>query len=133
MSTVQVKAQFSSDELLQAVKQLNSSELEWLVWQIIALRAHRKAPGLSKDESDLLLKINRGIPPDIQERYDELIDKRRSETLSPGEYDELLRLTEEVEKRDAERVESLKELALIRNMSLTELMEDLHIQTPAYG
>ncbi len=133
MSTVQVKAQFSSDELLQAVKQLSSSELEWLVWQVIALRAQRKAPGLSKDESELLLKINRGMPPDIQERYLELIDKRRSETLTPGEYDELLELTDAVEKRDAERVESLKELALIRNTSLTALMEDLHIQTPAYG
>lgn len=133
MSTVQVKAQFSSDDLLQAVKQLSSSELEWLVWQVIALRAHRKAPGLSKDESELLLKINRGMPPDIQEQYLELIDKRQSETLTPEEYDELLELTDAVEKRDAERVESLKELALIRNTSLTALMEDLHIQTPAYG
>lgn len=133
MPTVQVKAQLSASDLMQAVKQLNSSELEWFVWQIIALQAHQKAPTLKKDESELLLKINRGVPPGIRERYDELIIKRQSETLTPGEHDELLRLTDEVEKQDAERVEYLKELALIRHTSLTALMEDLHIQTPAYG
>lgn len=133
MSTIQVKVQLSTDELLHSVKQLSSSELEWFVWQLIALRAHRKAPALSKDESELLLKINRGIPPGIQERYLELIDKRQSESLTTGEYDELLELTDEVEKRDVERVEYLKELALIRHTSLHALMEDLHIQSPAYG
>lgn len=133
MSTVQVKVQLSTDELLQSVKQLKSSELEWFVRQIIALRAHRKAPGLSKDESELLLKINRGIPPDILGRYLELINKRQSETLTPEEHDELLGLTDKVEKRDAERVKYLKKLALIRRTSLRTLMEDLNIQAPAYG
>ncbi len=133
MPTVQVNAQLSTDDLMQAVKQLSSSELEGFVWKIIALQAHQKAPGLSKDESELLLKINRGLPPDIQERYDELIAKRQSETLTPGEYDELLRLTDQVEKLDAERIEHLKELAHLRQTSLTALMENLHIRTPAYG
>jgi hypothetical protein len=133
MPTVQVNAQLSTDDLMQAVKQLSSSELEGFVWKIIALQAHQKASGLSKDESELLLKINRGLPPDIQERYNELIGKRQSETLTPGEYDELLRLTDQVEKLDAERIEHLKELAHLRQTSLTALMENLHIRTPAYG
>ncbi|NIM13234.1 MAG: STAS/SEC14 domain-containing protein [Candidatus Aminicenantes bacterium] len=133
MPTVQVKAQLSTDDLMQAVKQLSPSELEGFVSHIIAFQAHQKAPGLSKDESELLLKINQGVPPDIQERYDELIAKRQSETLTPGEYDELLRITDQVEKLDAARVEYLKELARIRQTSLTALMEDLRIRTPANG
>jgi hypothetical protein len=133
MPTVQVKAQLSTDDLLQAVKQLNPSELEGFVWQIIALQARRKAPGLSKEESELLIKINQGIPPDIQERYNELIAKRQLETLTPDEYDELLRLTDQIEKMDAERVGYIKELACIRQTSLTALMEELNIQTPTYG
>jgi hypothetical protein len=56
--------------------------------------------------------------------------KRQSETLTPGEYDELLRLSDQVEKLDAERVEYLKELAGIRQTSLTALMKALQIQTP---
>ncbi|UCH94556.1 MAG: STAS/SEC14 domain-containing protein [Candidatus Aminicenantes bacterium] len=133
MPTVQVKAQLSTDDLLQAVKQLDPSELEGFIWQIIALHAHRKAPGLSKEESQLLIKINQGVPPDIQERYDELIAKRQSETLTADEYNELLRLTDQIEKLDAERAEYLKELACIRQTSLTALMEELNIQTPGYG
>ncbi len=133
MPTVQVKANLSTDDLMQAVKQLGSSELEKFVWQIIALQAHRKAPSLSKNESELLLKINQGVPVDIQKRYDELIAKRQSETLTPDEYDELSRLTDQVEKLDAKRMEYLKELAHIRQTSLTELMEELNIQTLAYG
>ena len=133
MPTVQVKAQLSSDDLMHAVKQLNPSELEGFVSQIIAFQAHQKAPGLSKDEAELLLKINQGVPPDIQDRYDELITKRKSETLTPEEYDELLRITDQVEKLDAERLKYLEELACIREISLTALMEDLQIQTPTYG
>jgi len=133
MPTVKVKAQLTADDLLQAVKQLDPSELEGFVWQIIAFQAHRKAKGLSKEESELLIKINQGIPPVIQERYDKLIVKRQSETLTPGEYDELLRLTDQIEKLDAERVEYLKELVCIRQTSLTALMEELDIQTPNYG
>jgi hypothetical protein len=133
MPTVQVKAQLSMDDLLQAVKQLKPSELEGFAWQIIALLARRKAPGLSKQESALLVKINQGIPPHMQDRYDELISKRQSETLSAEEYDELLQLTAQIEKLDVERLEDLKELACIRQTSLTALMEKLDIQTPAYG
>jgi hypothetical protein len=133
MPTVQVKAQLSMDDLLQAVKQLKPSELEGFAWQIIALLARRKAPGLSKQESALLVKINQGIPPHMQDRYDELISKRQSETLSAEAYDELLQLTAQIEKLDVERLEDLKELACIRQTSLTALMEKLDIQTPAYG
>lgn len=133
MPTVQVKAQLSMDDMIQAVKQLKTSELEGFFWQIIALLAHRKAPGLSKQESELMMKINRGISPEMQEYYDKLIAKRQSETLTAGEYDELLKLTAQIEKLDIERLEYLKELACIRQTSLTALMKKLKIRTPAYG
>jgi hypothetical protein len=74
-------------------------------------------------ESELLIKINGCIPHDLQERYFELIDKRRSETLTPGEYNELLKLTDEVEKRDVKRVEFLKEYKL--KAALIETRKDL--------
>ncbi|MBS1253352.1 MAG: hypothetical protein MAG451_02401 [Anaerolineales bacterium] len=132
MPTVQVEAQLSSDELLEAVGQLSLSELEQFVHRVIALQARRKAPSLPQAEVELLLRINRGIPPDIQERYDELIAKRRAETLTPDEYSELLRLGDEVEKLEARRVEYLAELARLRKTSLTALMEDLGISAPPH-
>jgi hypothetical protein len=135
MPIVQVEAQLSlsTDELLKAVGQLNPSELEKFAFRVLALEAQRKAPSLPRAEADLLLKINQGVPPEVQERYDELIAKRRVESLTPDEYDELLRLTDQIENAEARRLEHLAELARLRKTSLTALMETLGIRIPAYA
>ena len=125
MSAVQVEVQLSTDELLKVVGQLNQSDLDQLMFQIIALRARRQAPSLPQDEAKLLLKINQGLSPEVQKRYDELIAKRRAESLTTEEYDELLRLTDQIENLEARRMEYLAELACLRQTSLTKLMEDL--------
>ena len=132
MSVIQVEAQLSTDELLKAISQLNQPELDGLVFQIIALRARRQAHSLPQDEARLLLKINQGLSPKVQKRYDELIAKRRAESLTTDEYDELLRLTNQIENLEARRMEYLAELARLRQTSLTKLMENLGIRPPAY-
>ncbi|MFH1906734.1 MAG: STAS/SEC14 domain-containing protein [Chloroflexota bacterium] len=133
MPIVQVEAQLPTDELLRAVGQLNQSDLEQFVSQVIALRAKRQAPSLPRVESELLLKINEEVPSDIQTRYKELIAKRQAEALTPDEYKELLQLTQQVEKLEVRRVEYLAELARLRRTSLTALMENLGIRPPAYA
>jgi len=132
MASVQVKAQLTYDELLRAVEQLNPPDLEKFVSQVISLRARKKAKGFSKSETELFLKINQKIDPKLQKRFDELTSKRRAETLTSGEYKELLKLTDEIEKFDVKRVEYLAELAQLRNTTLSELMKELGIQTPEY-
>jgi hypothetical protein len=132
MPIVQVEARLSTDELLKAVGQLSKSELEQFAFQIIALRAQRQAPSLPQTESELLLKINQGVPPEVQKRYDELIAKRRAKSLTPEEYDELLHLTEQTENLEARRMEYLAELARLRHTSLAKLMENLGIRPSAY-
>ena len=92
----------------------------------------RKALSLTQIESELLLKISKGIPPDIQARYSNLIAKRQSETLTPNDHDELLRPTRKVEKLEARRVEYLAELARLRGISMTALMKNLGIRPRAY-
>ncbi|MCI0477437.1 MAG: hypothetical protein L0Y55_14420 [Anaerolineales bacterium] len=133
MPVVQVEAQVPTDELLKAVGRLSQPDLEQFVSQVITLRAQRQAPGLPRAESELLLKINEGVPPDLQARYNELIAKRQAEALTPDEYQELLRLTQQAEKMQARRVEYLAELARLRGVTLTALMEDLGIRTPPYA
>jgi hypothetical protein len=122
----------SSEELLKAARKLSLSELEKFVSQVIALQAQRRAPSLPKAESELLLKINQGIPEDVWKRYNDLITKRRAETLTPDEYDELLRLTDQIEALNVRRIEYLSELASLRKTSLSNLMEQLGIRTPPY-
>jgi hypothetical protein len=78
------------------------------------------------------MKINPWMPSDIQKLYNELIAKREAETLTVDEYQHLLRLTEQVEKMQAQRIEYLAELARIRGVSLTVLMKDLGIKMSEY-
>jgi hypothetical protein len=132
MPTIQVKAELTANELLLAVQQLGKKELEQFVYQVVNLRAKREAPSLPKAEAELLKKINRGIPKDIRERYKVLIEKRRDEELTPKEYKELLKLSDEVEKIEAQRVEYLAEMAMLRQTSMADLMKSLGIQAPAY-
>ena len=132
MPTVQVEAQLSADELLQAVRQLSKSELEQFVFQVVKLRAKQQAPSLHQSESELLQKINQGLPKDLQKRYGELVEKRRAEDLTSEEYQRLLDLSEQVEELEAQRVEYLAEMARLRQTSLPDLMNSLGIQSPVY-
>ena len=133
MSTLQVKTKLPFDELLKAVEQLNLPDLERLMSQVVTLQARRKAPSLPKNESDLLLKINQGLPLDVQKRFDELVAKRQAETLTSYEHQELLDLIDRIEKSDAKRVEYMAKLANIRGTSLATLMKELDIRRPAYA
>lgn len=133
MSFVQVEAQLSVEELSKAVSQLSKPDLERLVQQALALRAQRQAPSLPHTEAELLHKINQSIPPELQQRYDGLISKRKAETLTPEEHTELLQLTDRIENLEAQRIVYLTELAQLRQTTLSELMEQLGIQPPDYA
>ncbi|MBW4601393.1 MAG: STAS/SEC14 domain-containing protein [Calothrix sp. FI2-JRJ7] len=132
MSTVKVEVQMLSKNLIKAVEQLSQEDLEQFVSQVIVLQAQRKATSLPKNEAELLIKINQGIPSDTQKVYDELIVKREAETLTVEEHQHLLLLTEQVEKVQAQRIQYLAELASIRGVSLPTLMDDLGIEMPQY-
>lgn len=133
MPTVQVEAQLTTKELLQAVQQLDKSELEQFVFQVVNLRAEQQAPSISKTEAELLQKINQGLPKELRKKYNELVAKRQAEVLTSDEHEELLSLTDQVEVHEAQRMEHLAELARLRQTSVTDLMNSLGIQSPAYG
>ena len=111
MPTIQVKAELTTNELLRAVQQLGKKELDQFVYQVVNLRAKQQAPSLPKAESELLRRINQGLPKEIREKYKILLEKRRDEELTPEEYKELLKLSDQVEKLEVRRVEYLAEIA----------------------
>jgi len=73
MTSFRVEAKVSVTNLLKAVRQLSLPEMESFIHQVIALQAQRKSPSLPQAEAELLLKINRGLPPSLRTRYAELI------------------------------------------------------------
>ena len=91
-----------------------------------------KASYLPETEARLLEQINEGFPSDWWRRYNELIEKRRAETLTPEEQATLIGLSDQVEELNARRIQHLTELARLRQTSLLELMEQLGIKPAPY-
>jgi hypothetical protein len=79
------------------------------------------------------LRINQGLPEKLLSRYLPLLKKRDDKSLSPEEYAELLRLSEEVEDHQTNRVAALTDVAALRKITLRELMTELGIRGPEHG
>jgi hypothetical protein len=123
----------SGKQLVQAVERLTASELDAFVDQVAALRARRHAPMLSDDESSLFAIINQALPEPERQRLTELADRRSDERLTPGEHSDLLELQQRLEALHAARVKALAELAQLRGVTLTTVMEQLGIQLPDHA
>jgi hypothetical protein len=131
MPTINIQADISVDVLVKAAEQLSEKELRQFTSQVLALNAKRMASSVTQEEAELLLRINGRLPEDVQRRYAELIARRDAETLGDEEHQELLRLTKQVEAFDAARVEALSQLASRRGVTLSALMRQLEIASPA--
>jgi hypothetical protein len=133
MTTVRIEAQMTSDNLLEAVRQLSVPELDRFVHDVIVLQAKARSPSVSRTEAELLKVINQGLPAEVERRYARLAEARDTETLSPEEHADLLRLTHLIEQATAKRAEALTELARLRGVALPQLIDDLSIRTPMYA
>jgi len=132
MPTIRVRAELSAKDLMTAVKKLSPNELDKFVTEVKALETHRQMSRLSPREKALLARINQGLPKGLRTRYYALVGKMQAETISKKEHQELLRLTDEVEKLQVDRLKLMVKLSRIRNTSLTRLMEELPIKTPSH-
>jgi hypothetical protein len=68
------------------------------------------------------------LPPADAILMKELIAKRQSYTITDDELQELIRLTDESERLNTERIEYLFELAQLRGITLDEVMEQLDLK-----
>lgn len=80
-------------------------------------------------ETKLLLQINRGLPEVDWRLYHRLLAKRRSETLTELDRQALIRITDRIEQSNVQRIAALQDLAAIRGISLSRIMQDLGIST----
>lgn len=82
----------SLEELIQAANELDETELDRLLQQIMTLRAHRKAHTRPAKEAELLDRINQEIPPDLRVEYQDLRVQIQAE-LTIQEAAELLNVS----------------------------------------
>lgn len=125
MPTVQVKAKISAQELIDAASQLDSPELEVVAERVSMLRAERRAPHLSKQETELFEIINYHRSPEAQARFELLIKRRQASKITSEELAELITMTDQSEIQAAERVRAASELAEIRGLSFQEMWQQL--------
>jgi hypothetical protein len=121
--------QLSVSEIVDNAAQLNQRDFEHLIKQMYQVRAKRTVPSLSKEETDLLKKINEGFKTEKWKRLAYLDDKMEMATLTNKEAEESLILAEELEAYTVQRFIYLKKLALLRNITIDQLMIDLEIIT----
>ncbi len=103
-------------QLLHQAEQLHPGEFDQFVLRVLALNARRKSKGLPLEESQLLKKINTEFPAKKMERFLLLDEKRRQETLTPDEHQELLNLVRQLERYDARKLQWVGQLALLRKV-----------------
>ncbi len=118
-------AQLSVNDLVSGASHLGVRDFDVLFREILSLRAKRVAPILSEQESRLLEKIYEKLPRKTAERYADLTEKRRAETLPEDEYQELLTLVQVSENHNVQRLQHIVELASLRQITPQELMKQL--------
>jgi hypothetical protein len=123
----------SVGQLVHEAEKLRPTEFEQFVVRIMALSASRKSEGLSAAESLLLKNINKEFAPKKMERFLLLDEKRRQDTLSAEEHRELLLLVKQLEKYDAQKLQWVGQLALLRKVPFDALLKQLGLYQKRHG
>ncbi len=87
---------------------------------------------MKADESALFAIINQSLSEAEQNRLAILSGRRAEENLNSEELQELLALQQRLEALHAKRIKALAELAKLRGVTLTVVMEQLGIEFPDY-
>ena len=132
MAPIRLAAQVSPEDFLRAIEEMPDQDLILVVTRALAVRAERAAPHLTTGEAVVMARINAALSPSARARLEELTSKRKAETLTSEEYDELIRLTDDLEQIDAARARALTELAQLRHTTLESVMHDLGISRPGH-
>ena len=120
--------QISINELLQSVGQLSTREFEEFFNKIQSLRVQKTASNIDFEASKLLKQINTGLLSTKQTRFEYLIARRDARTITEFEFEELFKLTHDIEKNDVIRLKRIAKLADLKRMTLPEVVSFYNLQ-----
>lgn len=121
-----VQLEVTTENLLNAVVQMPESEFNHFIEKARKLRQKETGP---LKEADILHKINTIFPVKKRQRYNELYAKFQTENISEKDHKELLKLSDEFEVLNAERLKYIGKLAALRRQTLENVITDLGIKT----
>lgn len=90
--------------------------------------AASRASSLSAYETELLLKLQYAFPPEQTQEYRALCQQSDANTITETDRERLFALIEQRDLQNAERLETLGELARLRGVTLREVMAQLGIR-----
>lgn len=125
MSTATQETIISPEAILQEVTHFSDAALDEFFGQIALLRAERRAPHLSRQETELLETINSRRPPEMQARFDFLVKRMHSNRMTRKENAEFLTLTDQSEQQAADRIKAVMDLAALRGVTFDEMWKQL--------
>ena len=117
----------SINNIYHELEGLDKRSLDTFIDNILSLRIRREFPDSQIQESQLLLRINKGLSLKESERFQFLNQKRFDETISKEECLELEKLVEKIEKLNVRRLKYLTTLARLRNISVRDLALQLNL------
>ena len=128
--SIKPSIQIDLQAIMDGLAELDTPELEAFVGEVNNLLASRKAPTLSKEETELISEINKGIPDTTLERFQSLRERQNAIDLDKEERKELEDLVNQIEQFEAQRLQKMIILASVWKISLDELRDRLGIQAP---
>ena len=123
MENAQIQSNKNLQSLIGGFAEMPLPDLEYFINGLNALAIRKRVTDSKKRNKFLLQKINQTVLSEpVMERYTLLQDKMELENLSETEYQELLNLVAQEEKNRNKRFQYLLELAQLKDISLTQLM-----------
>ncbi len=131
MQTIELKKglEIGLDELAQRLSQLDSVELNVFFSQLNEKIMGQPQFNKLSQETILLKKIKNAIPPSVLKHYQTLSKKARVQDISEKDRQELLLLSDFIEEKSAEKVNLLASLAQIRQIPLSDLLQEFAIKS----
>ncbi|MEZ4959938.1 MAG: hypothetical protein R2830_08970 [Saprospiraceae bacterium] len=131
MASTNPSINIDKNELLSVVSKMPTPELEKLSKQINRLVGQRREEVASKQEFDLLRRIRKPLFSEEQgKKYKVLHKKLKVNALTSIEHEEFLKLIQLRESKGVIRLESMIELAKLRDVSFDELLDQLDMTAP---
>lgn len=113
---------------VREVAQAEGVDVSALLREATEARLRQYDPARTLTEGALLARISRGFPETFWNRYRRLIARRRAETLTRKEQQELIGMSDQMEAWRVERLQYLIKLAEIRQTSLDALIQELGLR-----
>jgi hypothetical protein len=129
MTAVTLELDDKTVQTLRSMSRSHENDLPRLISEMLQnALASEPAANNGTAELDLIRQARQELPATTWRRFRLLTKKRREETISADEYDELLELGDTLEIHHAKRIEAAAQLAHIWKRDLKEIMRILGIR-----